>query len=104
MKIQLKTIQKEAEYEITPNISLTFGDNDNFLGEHHNTLGRLMNEGTSDSLIKTIRADFGNELDISVSLWENDIEIYSIDTTRVIYLFSRPKDAATFTETLIFVG
>ena len=104
MEIELKTTEKTRVYALHQELTINFGDNENFFGETYNTLGRITSEGNPNSNLKAVRDEFSNMSPIEVRLLQDGVEVYSILAAKIVYLFTRLKNQESFTESLIFVG
>lgn len=92
------------EYEIPDSLAVNFGDEDNFPGEQHKAIGRLLNVGEIGCSLVAIRNDFIDQFNLDIELVVNGTTIYTTHANKIIYLFSKQKDENTYSESITFTA
>ena len=104
MKIAISNETKTQSYELPDSFDLMFGDAEGVTESRFDTVGRINNAGMACDVLKTIRDDFDGLTMLNVTLYAEEVPVYTQAFGHLVYTFSRASCDAGFVESLFFAS
>lgn len=103
MKIVISGETKTQAYELPDSYDLVFGDAEVMTENRFDTVGRINNVG-SDFSLKSIRDDFDGLTKLKVTLYAEEVPVYTQSFGHFVYTISSASREAGFVESLFFAS